>query len=125
MSTQADPYFVLRVRQDSLLSEPDKSNWAEKKTEIAVTLVDAIRTLSDKVIPITFSDTMWLRTAPSSALFPHRPCCLVFIAKTGRGLELLAVNRGDRRMIVLLGVGTLDDPLHTPALTRKANSRSM
>jgi myosin-1 len=141
MSTLADPYFVLRVRQDSLLPEPDKSNWAdnkstmvcmatgkkfglfnrrhhcrytgkiycndvckqlevvpdrgfytpvrvydkvigffstempedqllssEKKTEIAVTLVDAIRTLSDKVIPITFSDTMRLRTAASSAL---------------------------------------------------------
>lgn len=141
MSTLADQYFVLRIRQEPMLSEPNKSNWAdnkstmvcmatgkkfglfnrrhhcrytgriycndvckqlevvpdrgfytpvrvydkvigffstemsedqllasEKKTEIAVTLVDAIRSLLDKVIPITFSDTLRLRTAASSAL---------------------------------------------------------
>jgi hypothetical protein len=43
-------------------------------------------------------------------LLPHRSGCLVFAAKAGRGLKLLAVNRGDCRMVVLLGVGTQDDP---------------
>ncbi|KAF1332010.1 Myosin-like protein, partial [Globisporangium splendens] len=141
MSTLADPYFVLKVRQDHLFAVPDKSNWmdkkstrvcmatgkkftlfnrrhhcrytgktycndvckilevvpdrgyytpvrvydkviglfstemaedqllaSEKKTEIAVTLVDAVRVLTNNVIPITFSDSIRLRTAPHMSL---------------------------------------------------------
>lgn len=139
MSTLADKYFVLKIRPDPLLSEPNKSNWldnksvlecmatkkkfglfnrrhhcrytgkiycndvckqlevvpdrgyytpvrvfdnvigffstemledqllsSEKKTEIAVTLVDAIRSKTSNVVPVTFSDSIRLRVAPNS-----------------------------------------------------------
>lgn len=141
MSTLADPYFVLKVHQEPLLKEPNKSNWAdnkstmvcmatgkkfglfnrrhhcrytgkiycndvckqmevvpdlgfytpvrvydkviglmstempedqllssEKKTEIAVTLVDAIRSSTGVVTAITFSDSINLRRAASAGL---------------------------------------------------------
>ncbi|TDH70549.1 uncharacterized protein CCR75_009764 [Bremia lactucae] len=141
MSTLADPYFILKVHQEPLLPEPDKSNWmdnkstmvclatgkkfglfnrrhhcrftgklycndvckqlevvpdlgfytpvrvydkviglmstempedqllsSEKKTEIAVTLVDAIRSLASIVTPITFNDSVRLRQATCAGL---------------------------------------------------------
>ncbi|RLN91221.1 hypothetical protein BBJ28_00017874 [Nothophytophthora sp. Chile5] len=141
MSTMADPYFVLKVHQDPLLSEPDKRSWvdnkstmvcmatgkkfglfnrrhhcrytgkiycndvckqlevvpdlgfytpvrvydkvigvmstempedqllmSEKKTEIAVTLVDVIRSLANVVTPISFSDSIRLHGAASAGL---------------------------------------------------------
>ncbi|CAI5729464.1 unnamed protein product [Peronospora destructor] len=141
MSTLADPYFVLKVRQEPLLVEPNKSNWvdnkstmvcmatgrkfglfnrrhhcrytgkiycsdvckqlevvpdlgfytpvrvsdkvlglmctempedqllvSEKKTEIAVTLVDAIRSLANVATPISFSDSTLLRRAANARL---------------------------------------------------------
>ncbi|KAI9906887.1 hypothetical protein PsorP6_003602 [Peronosclerospora sorghi] len=141
LSTLADPYFVLKVRQERILTEPNKSNWvdnksaivcmatgkkfglfnrrhhcrytgkiycnevckqlevvpdlgfytpvrvydkvlglictempedqllvSEKKTEIAVTLVDAIRSLTNVVTPITFSDSIRLRRTPIALL---------------------------------------------------------
>ncbi|CAH0517748.1 unnamed protein product [Peronospora belbahrii] len=141
MSTLADPYFVLKVHQEPLFVEPNKSNWmdnkstmvcmatgkkfglfnrrhhcrytgkiycndvckqlevvpdlgfytpvrvydkvlglmctempedqlllSEKKTEIAVTLVDAIRSSANVVTPISFSDSIRLRRAASVGL---------------------------------------------------------
>ncbi|KAJ0408123.1 hypothetical protein P43SY_002093 [Pythium insidiosum] len=140
LSTLADPFFVLRVRPQPLLAEPDRSHWmdnkatlvcmatgrkfglfhrrhhcrhsgkiyghevckqleyvpdrgyytpsrvydgeigrfstelpedqllaSEKKTEIVVTLVDAIRTRTQQVISIEFQDSVQLRTATSAA----------------------------------------------------------
>lgn len=153
MSTLADPYFVLKVRQDPLFPEPDKSNWmdnkqtmvcmgtgkkfglfnrrhhcrytgkiysndvckmmevipdrgyytpvrvydkiiglfstempedqllaSEKKTEIAVTLVDAVRAQTKSVIPIKFSDSIRLRTVPNPSLSKSPAQQIQFVA---------------------------------------------
>ncbi|KAG2766721.1 hypothetical protein JG687_00000018 [Phytophthora cactorum] len=153
MSTLADPYFVLKVRQEPLLPEPNKSNWvdnkstmvcmatgkkfglfnrrhhcrytgkiycndvckqlevvpdlgfytpvrvydkviglmstempedqlllSEKKTEIAVTLVDAIRSLASVATPISFSDSIRLRRAASAGLSKTPPQQIQFVS---------------------------------------------
>ncbi|RLN62196.1 hypothetical protein BBJ29_002345 [Phytophthora kernoviae] len=46
----------------------DQLLMSEKKTEIAVTLVDAIRSLANIVTPISFSDSIRLRRAASAGL---------------------------------------------------------
>ncbi|DAZ99181.1 TPA: hypothetical protein N0F65_008214 [Lagenidium giganteum] len=161
LSLLADPFFVLKVRQQPMLPEPDKSNWmdnkstlvcmdtgrkfglfnrrhhcrytgkiycndvckqlevvpdrgfytpvrvhdstlgyictempedqllsSEKKTEIVVTLVDAIRKLSNVVIPITFNNTLRLRTAPVTTLSRSPPQQLQFVETSLRELRI-------------------------------------
>ncbi|RQM11510.1 hypothetical protein B5M09_002133, partial [Aphanomyces astaci] len=59
MSPFADPFLVLRITQTPVLPTPDDVCLAsEKKTEIAVVIVNALRTIS-----ITFDKAIRLRTA--------------------------------------------------------------
>ncbi|TYZ59198.1 hypothetical protein PybrP1_007131 [[Pythium] brassicae (nom. inval.)] len=176
MSTLADPYLVLRVRQEPLAAEPDRSHWvddkqavvcmatgkkfglfnrrhhcrytgriycsdvcrmlepvpdrgfyspvrvydkviglfstelpedqllaSEKKTEIAVTLVDAIRAATKAVIPITFSDSVRLRTAPNAALSRSPTQQLQFVAAAHDAIT------GDRLNVQLLVASGVPD----------------
>eukprot|EP00644_Phytophthora_capsici_P000026 jgi/Phyca11/503485/fgenesh2_kg.PHYCAscaffold_4_\ len=53
---------------------------SEKKTEIAVTLVDAIRSLASVVTPISFSDSIRLRRAASAGLSKTPPQQIQFVS---------------------------------------------
>ncbi|KAG6609398.1 myosin-like protein [Phytophthora cinnamomi] len=81
MSTMADPYFVLKVIGLMSTEMPeDQLLLSEKKTEIAVTLVDAIRSLANVATPINFSDSIRLRRAASVGLSKTPPQQIQFVS---------------------------------------------